>query len=199
MPAKLPDGEGKRFAVTIRTTRELKDRVEATAAASNRSVAQEIERRIQYSFNMEDHEVALENTEISKSIDKETNDMITCMRASIGAAIFFFYVKWKYEIYTRASVRAAVIAVLDTTFKKYPVDIDPDALDRARATQADKFGRLAGRMISGAQSDPAMRAWISEMADAAEAREGLSASENEIDPKMRPSATINALIGKDVA
>lgn len=199
MPAKLPDGEGKRFAVTIRTTRELKDRVEATAAASNRSVAQEIERRIQYSFDMEDHEVALENTTISKSIDKETNDMIECMRASVGAAMMYSDGKWKDDIYTRASVRAAVIAVLDTTFKKYGIDIDPDKLDRARAIQADKFGRLAGRMLSGAQSDPAMRAWVSEMADAAEAREGLSASENEADPKMRPSATINALIGKDVA
>ena len=48
--AKLPPGEGKRTPLNMRTTRELRERLEREAADSGRSLAQEIEFRLERSF-----------------------------------------------------------------------------------------------------------------------------------------------------
>ncbi len=49
----LPSDKGKRHAVGIRTTRELKDLLQRAADLSGRSVAQEIEFRLEQSFEVE--------------------------------------------------------------------------------------------------------------------------------------------------
>jgi hypothetical protein len=49
----LPPEQGKRYPVGIRTTKELKDLLQAAATASGRSVAQEIEHRLETSFQTE--------------------------------------------------------------------------------------------------------------------------------------------------
>lgn len=195
MPAKLPEGEGKRHAVTIRTTRELKEKIEASASVSNRSVAQEIEARVQHSYQIDDWEDQISNTEISKSIDKETDVMLSSIKAAVGAALLYMGDSWKGDIYTRACVRAAIISAMDGTFAKYSLGIEPEQIENSRALQADKFGRLAGRMLAAAQSDPAMRSWISEMAAAASAKEGLNAGDGGSDGEERRSVAIKALIG----
>lgn len=51
---KLPEGEGKRLALNMRATKELRTRLEAAAAASGRSLAQEAEMRLESSFRAED-------------------------------------------------------------------------------------------------------------------------------------------------
>ena len=48
--AKLPPGEGKRTPLNMRTTRELRERLEREAADSGRSLAQEVEFRLEQSF-----------------------------------------------------------------------------------------------------------------------------------------------------
>jgi len=50
----LPPEKGKRHAVGIRTTRELKDLLQRAADLSGRSLAQEIEYRLEASFQTED-------------------------------------------------------------------------------------------------------------------------------------------------
>jgi hypothetical protein len=50
----LPDEMGKRYSLGIRTTRELRDALKDAADASGRSVAQEIELRLERSFETED-------------------------------------------------------------------------------------------------------------------------------------------------
>jgi hypothetical protein len=50
----LPPEEGKRFPLNTRTTKELKERIEAAASQSGRSVAQEVERRLEQSFDREE-------------------------------------------------------------------------------------------------------------------------------------------------
>jgi Arc-like DNA binding domain len=49
----LPDEMGKRYSLGIRTTRELRDALKAVADLSGRSVAQEIELRLEQSFDTE--------------------------------------------------------------------------------------------------------------------------------------------------
>ncbi len=51
--AKLPPGEGKRTPLNMRTTRELRERLEREAADSGRSLAQEVEFRLDQSFRDE--------------------------------------------------------------------------------------------------------------------------------------------------
>ncbi len=49
--AKLPPGEGKRVPLNMRTTRELRERLEKEAADSGRSLTQEVEHRLKQSFS----------------------------------------------------------------------------------------------------------------------------------------------------
>ena len=50
---RLPKGEGKRFPINTRTTKELKERIDSAAHESGRSVSQEIEYRLERSFMIE--------------------------------------------------------------------------------------------------------------------------------------------------
>ena len=53
--AKLPPGEGKRAPLNMRTTQEIRARLEKAAADSGRSLVQEVETRLERSFLVEDH------------------------------------------------------------------------------------------------------------------------------------------------
>ena len=44
-------GGGKRYPLNMRTTRETRERIEAAASANGRSLAQEVEARLEQSFN----------------------------------------------------------------------------------------------------------------------------------------------------
>ena len=62
----LPQGEGKRHPLNIRTTKEMRDRLEAAATASGRSLAQEVEFRLEASLSNEKkdeltHQVLMDN------------------------------------------------------------------------------------------------------------------------------------------
>ncbi|TXN41424.1 Arc family DNA-binding protein [Methylobacterium sp. WL30] len=54
MSRKLPEGEGKRVPLNMRSTRELRDRLETAAEKSGRSIAQEVEFRLEQSFRESD-------------------------------------------------------------------------------------------------------------------------------------------------
>ena len=47
----MPAGKGKRHSLTIRTTKELRESLEQAAEASGRSLAQEVELRLERSFD----------------------------------------------------------------------------------------------------------------------------------------------------
>jgi Arc-like DNA binding domain len=47
---------GKRYPLNMRTTKELRDKIEAAATASGRSLVQEVEARLETSFRHEDLE-----------------------------------------------------------------------------------------------------------------------------------------------
>ena len=52
--AKLPPGQGKRVPLNMRTTQEVRDRLERDAADSGRSLVQEVEAHLERSFQEED-------------------------------------------------------------------------------------------------------------------------------------------------
>lgn len=56
---KLPEGEGKRHNLHIRTTADLMSKLKASAASSGRSMAQEVEFRLEQSINGETLEQTL--------------------------------------------------------------------------------------------------------------------------------------------
>jgi hypothetical protein len=64
---------GKRYPLNMRTTRGLRDRIEAAARASGRSLVQEVERRLEQSFEREDaaeaNRAVLDDKAISRAID----------------------------------------------------------------------------------------------------------------------------------
>lgn len=51
MPSKLPEGEGKRVPLNMRTTQDLRLKLDAAAEATGRSLAQEIEFRLEQSLS----------------------------------------------------------------------------------------------------------------------------------------------------
>lgn len=51
---KLPPGEGKRFPLNTRTTKVLRDWMDAASKASGRSLSQEVEYRLERSFMEQD-------------------------------------------------------------------------------------------------------------------------------------------------
>jgi hypothetical protein len=60
MPPKLKRVlPGKRYPLNMRTTKELRDKVDGAAMASGRSLVQEVEFRLQRSFDLEQHGVEL--------------------------------------------------------------------------------------------------------------------------------------------
>lgn len=50
---KLPEGEGKRIPLGMRTTREMRAKLEAAAVQTGRSLAAEVEYRLERSFDRE--------------------------------------------------------------------------------------------------------------------------------------------------
>jgi hypothetical protein len=55
MPRRaLPPEEGKRIPLNMRTTREIRNRLTTAAIASGRSLAQEVEYRLERSFRDDD-------------------------------------------------------------------------------------------------------------------------------------------------
>src|SRR5262249_5422811 len=53
MPRKATGGEGKRHPLALRTTKELREALEKSAARSGRSLAQEVEYRLEDSLKRE--------------------------------------------------------------------------------------------------------------------------------------------------
>ena len=49
----LPPGEGKRMPLNMRTTREVRAKLELAAADSGRSLVQEVEHRLEQSFEQD--------------------------------------------------------------------------------------------------------------------------------------------------
>jgi hypothetical protein len=86
----LPEGAGKRYSLGIRTTKELRDALKAAAEASGRSVAHEIEQRLERSFT--DETAAYGGPQLA-AIFRQLAAMLYGKNLEIGSDVFSDYAK----------------------------------------------------------------------------------------------------------
>ncbi|MGU3341610.1 hypothetical protein ACLBXJ_26735 [Methylobacterium mesophilicum] len=164
-----PDAEGKRFSIGFRTTKSAKDRIEAEAKSNGRSVAQEIEYRIDAGYRLLDANKLVERTNsIANALigDDKTAEMIRSFSAAIGGVMSYTGKHWDSDLYTRAGVQACLEAVRTAHFSDEKLDLQPADVDLEQLRKAIELGTLFGRLISASRSDPAIAATVEEMARA---------------------------------
>jgi Arc-like DNA binding domain len=71
----LPPEEGKRFPLSLRTTKELRDQIEKSAKKSGRSIAHELEVRLEQSFEL---------TEFQRQWEQQFRELKDFQRRLIG-------------------------------------------------------------------------------------------------------------------
>ncbi|MEE7450010.1 hypothetical protein MRF4_20585 [Methylobacterium radiotolerans] len=194
MPAKLPDTEGRRHAMGFRTTLEGRSRIEEAARQSGRSVSQEIEARLEFSFAMDKYEADLKKSPISKMIDGDTESMFRSMTAAVGAAMAYLNKSWKTDVFARMAFRSGVEAVMDTVFLKHPLNIAGSDIELADLRKAQETGALYGRLLAASQDNPAVEEWLSQRA-----AELAAVEDPEKDPEAEKAKLLKNLVGTDAA
>jgi Arc-like DNA binding domain len=83
MPSTIKsEGGGKRWPLNMRTTREIREQLEAAAAASGRSLSQEVEYRISRSFEQPTIDAGVAASEIARlmgsmvEVQQRLNDLL---------------------------------------------------------------------------------------------------------------------------
>lgn len=103
--------EAKRHAIGIRTTKELKERIEREAAHTGRSVAQEVERRLERSFEADDF-----------AGGRETRALLSLLAGAIGFAERRTGHGWTEDYLTWALVEEIVGTALADVRPPYPAE-----------------------------------------------------------------------------
>jgi len=121
--SKQPKPEGKRYAIGLRTTKDLKDQLDAAAEASGRSLAQEVEYRLEMSFFRE--------REIYG--DPETEMLLKTLALTIRFVEAATRKRWIDDIDTAAQV----VTVVERFISAIAV-VPPELLREKRAQMGDK-------------------------------------------------------------
>lgn len=101
----LPPGEGKKVPLNMRTTRKVRDRLEAAAIDTGRSLTQEVEYRLQRSFEDEDA--------IFESFSGEhTYRLMKLLGAAVGVTENTTGKQWNQDAKTFASVEGTIDLIL---------------------------------------------------------------------------------------
>lgn len=162
-----PEVEGKRFSIGFRTTKTAKERIEAEAKANGRSVAQEIEYRIDAGYRILDANEAVEkaNSVVDALLgDQKTAEMIRSFSSVVGAIMAYTGKHWDSDVYTRLAVQAGLEEALWGHFSKDPLGISRDEVDFDQASRTRNLGKLYGRLIVAAIKDPTIEAAIEALA-----------------------------------
>lgn len=107
MPKRtVPQGAGKRVALLARTTRELRQRIEKATAESGRSLGQEVEYRLERSFNPTDFATQLFGSPAAIHL-------LVCMGSAIRAAQAYAVNRGFSETQTRDMIRTAINTIAD--------------------------------------------------------------------------------------
>lgn len=204
MPRAMPDGPGKRYTLSSRLTFETHTALKEAASRSGRSISQEAEFRLERSL-AEDSEGKSQTRDnlVAKALigDDDTEDMIRCVTAAIGAAMAYTNKHWRDDIYTRAAVQAAMGAVRSKHFSIRPLDMDPESVSLERLERAISTGALLGKVLVAAKLDPDVASWIEGMG-----KEAQSQADQDADvaafAKLTPArqnAAVKSLMGVDAA
>lgn len=142
----LPSAEGKRFALGLRVTAERRRALEEAAARSGRSISQEIELRLEQSFQ---DESALGGRE-----------MLGLFRMMAGVAAVIEErrngKRWSEDWETFLAVRKAWHAMINSVCP----ELSPEWIERLRTLQASDPGPSPGRPPALAPSGPGMLSGI---------------------------------------
>ncbi len=138
--AKLPPGEGKRVPLNMRTTRETREKLEKSAAESGRSLAQEVEYRLERSFADEPQSVS------ASAITRLLNTAMFMVEQQTGKDAT------DYETYV--AVKAAITGILDS--------LQPPMSDelRNRIDEHSEKYPIPGLLDPGAPIAPTLKATV---------------------------------------
>lgn len=192
MPRPLIEEEGKRYSLSARTTLELNLALKEAAKKNGRSVAQEIELRLEKSFEAERIERELSANLVERSIDFETDTMIKSMRGAVGAVMLYFGSSWVTDIYTRVAVRSALNGVRASYFSVHKIEVDQENFDAKRFNNAESVGGFYGRVMSFAGASDENREMIRRLIDT---MDSIPSDASEPNDKVRRSAAIDELNG----
>ena len=103
----LPAGGGKRYALSMRTTKELRDKLDQAREASGRSLAQEVEARLEQSFQWEE-------TEYRHFGDRGTYRLMALVAMTLGLVETVTGKHWSKDPQALVEAKSAVNAFLDS-------------------------------------------------------------------------------------
>ncbi|WP_461220616.1 TraY domain-containing protein [Methylobacterium sp. CM6247] len=164
----MPDGPGKRYPLSSRLTFETHNALKEAAKLSGRSIAQEVEFRLEQSFVSEHHEADIRRNLVAQAIegDEDTATLIRTITAAIGAVCAYTEKKWQTDTYTRYGVVAAAQSAIVETFnrKEIPETARESEIDEAWLSKVQSTGQFMGRMLANPRS-PEFLEWVSSMSE----------------------------------
>jgi hypothetical protein len=138
-PPKAED-EVKRHPIGVRTTKALKEKIEDAAAGSGRSVAQEVEARLEQSFRPVERHIALP---------------LDMMSAMIRIAEERTGQRWNDDITTWVAVKQSIMMLIDSNRPPTP---NAPAMDAAYARMEKASAQLGDNPLAVFQLPPEERA-----------------------------------------
>ena len=165
---KLPPGEGKRYPLNMRTTKQLKDDLEDAARESGRSLAQEVEFRLERSL------VSMPAEDLLKGITGTSLPDSWAFVISMSSTLFSLYEKYGSgrEFWTNAEaiaelhfqitclLRIVVMNLPDTKDPElYAIEIDTEEYKPEDLDKVSVGGKEAFRLIALLQQLGAYPEW----------------------------------------
>lgn len=145
MSRRAAVGESKRAPLNMRTTPELRDKLEAAAEARGLSLTQEVVRRIEQSFELEEKL----NLETSRAASNFVGRLI---RSAVDAVEAKTEKKWKDDARTAAICEGTVAGVAEAIMRPFLGDLKVNKLmnEDAETVRKELFesGRQFGRVYA---------------------------------------------------
>ena len=144
--AKLPPGEGKRVPLNMRTTREVREKLEKAAADSGRSLTQQVEYQIEQFQRGDDHEQAVLRM---FGLDPDSFLAWRCLSDAISKIEQQTGKSWREDWDAGQQIQAAFKAIVKTFGAKRPVENRLTEKGRLRSEIRKNENVLAGHKAAG--------------------------------------------------
>lgn len=137
----LPEGEGKRVPLNMRTTQDVRDRLEAAATLSGRSLAQEVERRLEQSFETK-------QTKSERYGGEHNVALLECLGFLIKGVEHMCGGTWASDPFAHQQVQSAIATLLEA-FAPPPTEGPPPfRLVEQLATNMQLSDEMRGDLLS---------------------------------------------------
>lgn len=152
--AKRPrDGEVRLHALNTKTTKAMRDKIEAAAAASGRSLTQEVEYRLEQSFW---HDLN------DRSDDRATLYLSNKIMRFVEGISRISGLNWEKNPAMRAAVRVGIEEVLDMLYRLTPLEEPNTDEYRASRKLLEDQARYLGRVLVAMDKDLSLAAKLAE-------------------------------------